>query len=353
MSGREKRPPEADVTGANLIEYLRSMLVRFTSQVSIADIERLTKRCETVGVQFKLIQEMGTSYLAIESADRAKIDELYYQLRQLPIVEALVRTGTVDDPLAALEPVKFKCGSKRVGKDSSPTLFAGSPYLESQEQAVELAGELAAIGVSVYKAGPYRVTETLSPKALYERTAGIVRDISSNAGIPSTGMIEVLGPKTALALLQACALHVPGRFLFESNLRDQLASLNLPVLLERHPQASTELWLESAGTIAAAGNPNVALVETGVQGRSGVEIDLVNLARLVETCPLPVIVYSSRAACSAEEVRRISRGALGSGVAGIMIDVHPNPLEGLLTEGYCLSLEEFRDLFQSLRPLLV
>jgi 3-deoxy-7-phosphoheptulonate synthase len=331
------------------------MLVRFTSQVSIADIERLTRRCETVGVQYKLIQEMGTSYLAIESVDRAKIDELYYQLRQLPIVEALVRTGTVDDPLAELEPVKFKCGSKRVGKDSSPTLFAGSPYLESQKQAHELAGELAAIGVHIYKAGPYRPTasETLSPKALYERTAGIVRDISSNAGIPSTGMIEVLGPKTALALLQACALHVPGRFLFESNLRDQLASLNLPVLLERHPQASTELWLECAGTIASAGNPNVALVETGVQGKNGVEIDLVSLARLIETCPLPVIVYSSRAASSAEEVRRISRGALGSGVAGIMIDVHPNPLEGLLTEGYCLSLEEFHDLFQSLRPLLV
>jgi 3-deoxy-7-phosphoheptulonate synthase len=329
------------------------MLVRFTPQVSLADIGRLTKRCEDVGVQYKLIQEMGTSYLAIESVDRAKIDELYHQLRQLPIVEALVRTGQAVDPLRDLEPVKFKCGSKRVGKDSSPTVFAGSPYLENQKQAAKLASDLAIIGVHVYKAGPYRRTETLAPKALYERIGGIVKDISAQSGIPSTGTIESLGPKTALSQLEACALHVPGTFLFDTNLREQLAQLNLPVLLERHPQASTELWLEAARTIVSNGNPNVALVETGRSVDGHPEIDLAGLARLVENCPLPIIVYASRASETAEEVRRISRGALGAGAAGIMLDVHPNPLEGLLTDGFCLSLKEFEDIFPSIRPLLV
>jgi 3-deoxy-7-phosphoheptulonate synthase len=329
------------------------MLVRFTPQVSLADIGRLTQRCEAVGVQYKLIQEMGTSYLAIESNDRSKIDELYYQFRQLPIVEALVRTGQKADPLRDLEPVKFKCGSKRIGKDTSPTVFAGSPYLENQSQAVSLASELATIGVHVYKAGPYRKTETLSVKALYERTGSIVKDITAQGGIPSTGTIEAMGPRTALAQLQACALHVPGEFLFETNLREQLAHLDLPVLLERHPQASTELWLEAARTIVSNGNPNVALVEAGRIDDGGIEIDLVNLARLVESCPLPVIVYASRAARSAEEVRRISRGALGAGVGGIMIDVHPNPLEALLTDGFCMSVQEFEVMFQSIRPLLV
>jgi 3-deoxy-7-phosphoheptulonate synthase len=329
------------------------MLVRFTPQVSLADIGRLTERCDAVGVQYKLIQEMGTSYLAIESVDQAKIDELYYQFRQLPIVEALVKTGQSEDPLRGLEPVKFKCGSKRVGKDSSPAVFAGSPYLESQKQAVALASELATIGVHIYKAGAYRPTETLAAKALYERTGSIVREITMHSGIPSTGTVEALGPKTALALLEACALHVPGRFLFETNLRDQLAHLNVPVLLERHPQASTELWLEAARGIVTGGNPNVALVEPGRRDDGDIEIDLVSVARLVGTCPLPLIVYPSRAARSAAEVRRISRGALAAGAAGIMIDVHPNPLEGLLVEGYCLSLAEFGEMYQSLRPLLV
>jgi 3-deoxy-7-phosphoheptulonate synthase len=288
----------------------------------------------------------------VESAEQAKIDELYHQFKQMPIVSALVRTEKSQNPLQELEPVKFKAGNRWVGRGSRPVLIAGSPYLESQKQAVALAGDLARIGVNIYKAGPYRPTETLPPKALYDRTGSIIGDISKRSGIPSTGMVEVLGPRTALSALDAFALHVPGRFLFDANLQSQVARIGLPVLLERHSEASTSLWLEAAGAIVAQGNSNVALVEPGRRLADQRTIDLVECARLVDTCPLPLIVYPSLAARSAEEVRRIARGALAAGASGIMIDVHPDPAEGLLTEGFCLSLKVFEEMFQSLRPLL-
>lgn len=329
------------------------MLVRFTSRVNLSDISRLTQRCESVGVQYKLIQEMGTSYLAIESIDKSKIDELYYQFKNLPIVEAIVLISSVSGPLDGVGPVKFKCGSKRIGKDCAPAIIAGSPYLESQNQAVALAGELALMGVHIYKAGPYRATSTLPPKALYERTGTIVREINKRSGLPATGTVEILGPKTALDLLEPCAFHVPGKFMFETVLREQLAKFAIPVFLERHPDASTELWLEAAASIVTGGNSDVALVETGRFFGRRMEIDLVNIAQLVDTCPLPVIVHASRAARTAGEVMHIGRAALASGVAGVMLDVHPNPLEGLLTDGYCLNLEEFGEIIQSFRPLLV
>jgi len=329
------------------------MLIRFTPQLSLAEISRITARCEAVGVQYKLIQEMGTSYLAIESPDQAKIDELYFQLKHLPVVEAIIKTGEPKDPLLEMEPIVFRCATKRIGKGASPVLIAGSPYLESRNQAVTLASELAAIGVHLYKAGPYRPSELLPPKELYSHTGGIVKEIISQSGIPSTGMIETPAPRNAISLLQASALHIPGKFLFDSNLRESVAKIGLPIFLERHPHASTQLWLDAARAIIALGNTNVALVEVGKATNGDLEIDLITCAKLTESCPLPLIIYPSLASRSPEQVKKIARAALALGASGVMIDVHLNPLEGLLTDGYCLSLEQFRDLYQSLRPLLI
>jgi 3-deoxy-7-phosphoheptulonate synthase len=328
------------------------MLVRFTSDVSIDDIGRLTERCEELGVKFKFIQETGTSYLVIESAEVSKIDELYHQLRHQPFVDVLIRKDRSEDPLRDLKPVQFMAGNRRIGHGARPVLIAGSPFLESRKQAVELATTLAGLGVNVYKAGPYRPTETLAPKALYERSGSIVKEIIRRAGIPSTGMIEALGPRTALTTLEANILHVPGAFMFETTLREQLAKMGLPVFLERHPDASISLWLEAAGSIVMAGNPDVALVETGRMSGGNREIDMVALAWLVETCPLPVMVYASRAASTKSQVEHIARASLACGASGVLLDVHPTPGMGLLTEGYCVSVEEFEEIVKSLQGLL-
>jgi len=329
------------------------MLIKFGPEVSLDDVGKLTQRCDEIGVRYRYIQELKSSYCVVESDDPGKLDELYHQFRHMDFVSVVIKPGDPDDPLDNLEGVKFKCGNRWIGKGSKPVIIAGSPYLESQKHSLELASKLAMIGANIYKAGGYRPTETLDAKALYDRTASIVADVTKRSGIPSTGMIEVLGPKTALSVLKTCAYHVPGKFLFETNLKDQLAKLMVPVLLERHPDASTELWLDAAREIVRGGNHEVALVETGRNSGDCREIDMVTLVKLVEECPLPVLVYPARVARNASEVKRIARASLAAGVAGVIFDVHPNPLEGLLTEGFCVSLEEFEKIFESIKPLIL
>ena len=328
------------------------MLVRFNSAVSLDDIGRLTERCEKLGVRFKFIQEAVSSYLVIESAEVSKIDELYHQLRHLPYVDSLIRGDRADNPLSRLKPVQFMAGNRRIGHGARPVVVAGSPFLENRKQAVSLATRLASYGANIFKAGPYRPTETLAAKPLYERTGSIVKEIEKRSGIPSTGMVEMHGPRTALSALEASILQLPGAFMFEAVIRDQLAKIGLPVFLERHPDASTSLWLEAAGTIVENGNPDVALVETGRRVGEGREIDLVKLAKLIDTCPLPVLVYASRVSDSTDEVNRISRAAIACGAAGVLIDVHPDPPAGLLTEGYCMTVEEFEETGKTLQSLM-
>jgi 3-deoxy-7-phosphoheptulonate synthase len=329
------------------------MLVKFAKDVNLDDVGKLTERCDKLGIRYRYIQELKASYLIVESDEPSKLDELYHQFRHMDFVAIVMRSPDENDPLLTLEGVKFKCGNRWIGKGSKPVIMAGSPYLESQKHSVDLAAKLAMIGANVYKAGPYRPTETLDPKALYDRTAAIVADVTNKSGIPSTGMVEVLGPRTALSTLKTCAYHVPGHFLFETNLKDQLAKLMTPVLLERHPDASTELWLDAAREIIRGGNLEVALVETGRNVPGGREIDLISLVKLIENCPLPLLVYPARVSTNAEDVRRIARASLAAGCAGVIFDVHPNPLEGLLTEGFCLSIEQFESTFDSIKPLII
>jgi 3-deoxy-7-phosphoheptulonate synthase len=329
------------------------MLVRFTPRVSLSDVGKITERCKALKVQYKFIQELSTSYLVVESAEFLKLEELYHQLRHMEFVAHVSFPVDPDDPLASLKPVKIKCGNRWIGTGSRPVVIAGSPYLESQKHAVSIASRLATIGVNLYKAGPYRPTDTLAPKALYERTGAIIDAISRKSGIMSTGMVEKLGPRSALASINAVAYHIPGEFMFDTGLQEQLAKIGDPVLLERHPDASNELWLEAAGMIVEKGNEYVALVETGRQAGENLEIDLTWVTKMNETCPLPLLIYPSRVAKSAGQVGSISKAALASGAAGIIIDVHPDPVEGLLTDGYCLSVVEFEDVFESLKPLIV
>ncbi len=329
------------------------MLVRFTPRVSLSDVGKITERCDSLGVQYKYIQELSTSYLVVESAERTKLEELYHQFRHMEFVQSISFPRDPDNPLENLEPVKIKCGNRWIGLDSRPVIIAGSPYLESQKHSVSLASDLATIGANIYKAGPYRPTETLPPKSLYERTASIISDVSRKAGIPSTAMVEVLGPRTALELLKACALHVPDRFMFETTLQDQLAKLGQPVLLERHPEASVDLWLDAARQIVVGGNSSIALVETGRREGDRLEMDIVAITRELRKCPLPTLVYASRVAGTADEVKWIARAALAAGVAGIILDVHPDPFQGLLSDGFCLSVKQFEEVFKALKPLIV
>lgn len=329
------------------------MLVRFTPKVNLSDVGRVTERCDALQVQYKFIQELSTSYLVVESAEHLKLQELYHQFRHMKFVAHVSFPYDPDDPLERLNPVKIKCGNRWIGKGSRPVLLAGSPYLESQKDAVALASRFATMGVNIYKAGPYRPTDTLDAKALYERTGAIINEISRKSGILSTGMIEKPGPKTAITCMNPCAYHVPGKFMLDTKLHEQLAKIGEPILLERHPDASDNIWLQSAGNIVGNGNESVALIETGRRVGDRLEIDLVGMTKLIDKCPLPVLVFSSRVADSVEQVGRISRAALASGAAGVMLDVHPNPVEGLLTDGFCLSVEEFEHVYSDLKPLII
>ncbi|HEX9745191.1 MAG TPA: hypothetical protein VGB30_07165 [bacterium] len=328
------------------------MLIKFSKTVSLDDISRFTERCESLGVHYKFIQERSVSYLVIESAEESKIDELYHQFRHVDSVDHIIRDFKKDNPLDKIEPVKIKVGNRWIAKDHRPVVIAGSPYLESQKHAVELAKELASMGVHLYKGGPYRPGENLTAKALYERSGSIIAEISKKAGIPSTGLVEVLASKVALSSLGAVVHHLPGHLLFETTARSQMSKIGTPVLVERHPEASTNLWLEAAGSIVADGNPAIALVEGGRAGKNGRIIDLVDCARIIEKCPLPLVMNVSIASKSADEVARLSRAALAMGASGIMVDVHFKPTEGLLSDGFCLNLNEFGKLTELIKPLL-
>lgn len=70
-----------------------------------------------------------------------------------------------------------------------------------------------------------------------------------------------------------------------------------------------------------------------------------------ELSHLPIVVDSSHGTGRALLVPAVSLAALAAGADGLLVEVHPNPARAIKDGAQSLTLEAFRELMRTLRPL--
>lgn len=108
--------------------------------------------------------------------------------------------------------------------------------------------------------------------------------------------------------------------------------INKPIILKRGLSATIEEWLLAAEYILAAGNPQVILCERGIRTfepstRNTLDLSAVGVVK--ELSHLPVIVDPSHAAGRRDLISSLSKAALAAGADGLLIEMHPNPVEAV------------------------
>jgi 3-deoxy-7-phosphoheptulonate synthase len=103
-------------------------------------------------------------------------------------------------------------------------------------------------------------------------------------------------------------------------------------------------WLNCAEYVLAEGNPNVILCERGIRTfetytRNTLDLSIIPAVR--ELSHLPVIVDPSHGTGRASLVEPMSLAAAAAGADGLMIEVHPDPVEALSDKDQALSPEAF------------
>ena len=127
-----------------------------------------------------------------------------------------------------------------------------------------------------------------------------------------------------------------------------------PVVLKRGLSATVEEWLMAAEYIMSEGNYQVILCERGIRTfetatRNTLDISSVPLIKRLSH--LPIIVDPSHAAGDWHLVPPLAKAALAVGADGIMVEVHPNPMQAMCDGPQSLSIKKFTAMTEELKPL--
>jgi len=111
----------------------------------------------------------------------------------------------------------------------------------------------------------------------------------------------------------------------------------------------------SAEYLVAHGNSNVLLCERGIrtfETATRNTCDIAAVPVLNELTHLPVILDPSHATGKRSLVPAVARAAVAIGADGLIVEVHPYPEKAVSDGAQSLTLEQFRNMMQQLRPYI-
>ncbi|MBR9726666.1 prephenate dehydratase [Shewanella intestini] len=158
--------------------------------------------------------------------------------------------------------------------------------------------EIAAIAKHAKESGFEALVLTNSNLLINEQLVKEAVKAINAAGLGSCLTVEHIIELNIAAKL-ADGLIINGSAMFDDNLLHQAGGLSLPVLIERHVNATTEQWMAAAETILSTGNQQVGLIDAGIKSLNEgqqLSLDIAGLIDVKQRCHLPVIVNLTRTA---------------------------------------------------------
>ena len=133
-----------------------------------------------------------------------------------------------------------------------------------------------------------------------------------------------------------------------------VGQVTTPVILKRGMSATISEWLMAGEYIAAGGNHNIIFCERGIRTFETAYrnvLDVTAIAVMKRETHLPVIVDPSHAGGKAWMVPALSLAAVAAGADGLLIEIHPKPVEAWCDADQALTPAEFAGLMGQLRAV--
>ena len=227
----------------------------------------------------------------------------------------------------------IKVGDVEIGGDEL-IIFAGPNTVENRDMIINTAKEVKKRGAHFLRAGAYKpLTFPYRSESYFElREKGIeyLKEAKKLTGINVITEIMHIEKIEEISSVSDI-LQVGTRNMQNYPLLEALGKQKKPVMLKRHYGASLRDWLGAAEYILYNGNPNVILCERGVsvththRSTSRFLLDLQVIPAARDFTHLPIISDPSHATFWADWVPSMCYASVGSGVDGVMIEVHPDP----------------------------
>ena len=232
-------------------------------------------------------------------------------------------------------------------------VIAGPCAVESERQILQAAEGVAAHGARMLRGGAYKPRSSpYTFQGLGVEGLKLLAKARRATGLPV--VTEVMSDTLVDVVAEyADMLQIGSRSMSNWVLLDAAAATGMPILLKRGMTATVEELAEAAEFIRDRGNPNIVLCERGIRTFGTATrntCDIVAVPVLQKLTGLPVIVDPSHATGVRDLVAPVARAAAAIGAHGLIVEVHPDPDHALSDGMQTLSLHDFGDMMEDLRP---
>ncbi len=234
-------------------------------------------------------------------------------------------------------------------------VMAGPCSVESREQVCTTAQVVKQAGANILRGGAFKPrTSPYSFQGLEEEGLKLLKEAKDLTGLPI--VTEVMNPREAeLVARYADILQVGARNVQNFSLLKELGKISKPILLKRGMMTTIKEFLMSAEYILAEGNKDVILCERGIrtfETATRNTLDLSCIPVLKKETHLPIIVDPSHGTGHWDLVEPMARAAIAAGADGLMIEVHPDPINAYSDGPQSLKPSKFVHLMENIRPFI-
>jgi 3-deoxy-7-phosphoheptulonate synthase len=236
-------------------------------------------------------------------------------------------------------------------EDGTFIIAAGPCSVESREQVLAVAHEIADHGATLMRGGAFKPrTSPYSFQGMGWEGLALLAEAGRETGMPIVS--EVMSVDQVERMAQSVDMfQIGARNMQNFDLLKAVGKTQKPVLLKRGMSASIDELLSSAEYIMAEGNPDVVLCERGIrtfETATRNTLDLSAVAVLREKTHLPIMVDPSHGVGVRRWIRPLCRAAKAVGANGILIEVHPNPAVAKSDAEQALTFQDYEDIVADL-----
>jgi len=233
-------------------------------------------------------------------------------------------------------------------------IMAGPCSVESREQLLTVAEQVATAGARVLRGGAFKPRSSpYSFQGMGKQGLEILREAGDKfkllviSEVMEISQIQLMMPYIDI-------FQVGARNMQNFNLLRELGKVRKPVLLKRGISATFEELLLSAEYIMAGGNYEVILCERGIRTfetytRNTMDISAIPIIKKLSH--LPMTADPSHGTGRRDKVPPMGRAAVAAGADALLIEVHHNPDKALSDGAQSLYPEQFTKLMQELRMI--
>lgn len=232
-------------------------------------------------------------------------------------------------------------------------IIAGPCSVESEEQIISIAREVAAAGATMLRGGAFKPrTSPYAFQGLRAEGLELLLKAKKETGMPI--VTEIMDLSHIDLFADVDLIQVGARNMQNFELLKELGHSDKPILLKRGLASTMQELLMSAEYIMAGGNENVILCERGIRTfetytRNTMDVSAIPL--LHEKTHLPIIGDPSHAAGISRMVEPLSLACTAAGADGLMIEAHNDPAHALCDGPQALRPDAFAKVVEKVKKV--